>query len=194
MKKVILILSLLISFQIMAQSVSSKTALLLIDIQNFYFPEGKWELVDPDEAGENAKLLLDHFRNTDQLVIHVRHDTEPGGEIHQLVKPLKSEDLITKQEVNSFKNTELLNILKENGIETLVICGMQTHMCVEAATRAAADFDFKCILVKDACATRDLNFDGENIAARKVHLSTLSTLTSYAQILDTKTYLSQTTK
>jgi nicotinamidase-related amidase len=93
--------------------------------------------------------------------------------------------------VNCFLGTDLLDFLKTNKIDTLVICGMQTHMCVEAATRAASDYGFKCILIHDACATKDLKFGEKTIKAEDVHYSTLSTLKNYALVESTKEYLSK---
>lgn len=173
---------------IFAQS-SSKTALLLIDIQDFYFPGGKAALVEPEAAAEKAALLLANFRAKQQLVVHVRHDFEPGGDIHQLLSPRADEKVITKKEVNSFKDTDLLDYLQEHKIDTLVIAGMQTHMCLEAAVRAAHDFGFVCFVVQDACATQDLVYRGNIIEAKDVHQSTLHTLRAYAKIIDTAQFL-----
>jgi nicotinamidase-related amidase len=166
-----------------------KSALLLIDIQDFYFPGGKSALVEPEKAAVNSALLLDRFRARDLLVIHVRHNSEPGGKINDIVAPLPGEKIISKNEVSSFKGTDLGDFLKSNSIDTLVICGMQTHMCVEAATRAGSDLGYKCILVHDACATKDLKFGDRIIKSEDVHYSTLSTLRSYAAVKSTEEYL-----
>jgi len=173
---------------------NGKTALLLIDIQNFYFPGGKSELVEPIKAAENAAKILAEFRKDGMPVIHVRHNSEPGGEIHKLVEPLPGEKIISKSAVNAFVGTDLLDYLKAENISALVICGMQTHMCVEAATRAASDFGFNCILIKDACTTKDLRYDGRVIKAEDVHYSTLSTLSNYATIESTAQFLERKLK
>jgi nicotinamidase-related amidase len=179
--------ALLISLISVAQN--GKTALLLIDIQNFYFPGGKSELVEPVKAAENAAKILKEFRKEGMPVIHVRHNSEPGGEINKLVEPLQGEKIISKSAVNSFVGTDLLDYLRAENISTLVICGMQTHMCVEAAIRAASDLGFSCILIKDACTTKDLMFDDRVIKAKDVHYSTLSTLRNYATIESTAQFL-----
>jgi len=84
-----------------------------------------------------------------------------------------------------------LKYLKDHSIKKLVICGMMTHMCVEAAVRAARDFGFECTVIQDACATGALTFDKKRISADDVHYSTLSTLSDfYAQVMDTNTFLS----
>ena len=169
---------------------SVNTAFLVIDIQNFYFPGGKWELVNPEKASLNAKRILESFRKKKQLVIHVRHNSKDQSEIHKHVAPLSSEKVISKDHANSFKDTDLLNYLKDNQIQNLIICGMMTHMCVEAATRAAHDYGFQCTVIHDACTTRSLKFGDKTIHAEEVHYSTLSSLSgSYAKIVDTETYL-----
>ena len=171
---------------------NTKTALLLIDIQNFYFPGGRLPLVNPEEASLKAGKLLNRFREKDLMVIHVRHKTQPGGEIHKHVKPLETEKVISKNHANGFKDTDLLAYLREHEIKRLVICGMMTHMCVEAATRAAHDFDFECVVVHDACATRSLKFQDREIPAEAVHYSTLASLSRYyARVMDTETFLKE---
>ena len=57
-----------------SQTTESKTALIIVDIQDFYFPGGDAELINPEEASLNAKKLLEYFREKDMTVIHVRHN------------------------------------------------------------------------------------------------------------------------
>ena len=167
-----------------------RTALLLVDIQDFYFPGGKVQLENPELAGMNAGLLLDQFRKHGYPVYHVRHQFDPGGEIHAYVAPRAGEPIITKQQVNAFLDTDLLSLLRADSVKQLVICGMQTHMCVEAAVRAAHDFGFTCILVEDACATRALQYQEMIIPSRYVHYSTVKTLEdTYATIVTTEAFL-----
>jgi nicotinamidase-related amidase len=175
-----------------SQEAETKTALLIIDVQEFYFPGGALPLENPEAASLNTKKLLKKFRDEDKTVIHVGHIVSKEGAFHTDVKPLEGEKVIMKDEVSAFKGTDLLQYLKENRVERLVICGMQTHMCVEAAVRAAADLDFVCILVGDACATQDLKYDDSTISARDVHNSTLSSLSrTYARVVDTDPYLKE---
>ncbi|RPI41758.1 MAG: cysteine hydrolase [Bacteroidetes bacterium] len=167
-----------------------KTGLLIVDIQEFYFPGGKLQLEGPETAGMNAGLILDQFRRRGLPVFHVRHNYQPGGEFHKYVKPLDGEAVISKDQVNPFLDTPLLELIKADSVNRLVICGMQTHMCVEAAVRAAHDLGIDCILVSDACATRALQYDEHIIPARNVHLSTLESLRgSYARITTTEDLL-----
>ncbi len=179
-------------FQIEASGMSDpkETALLLIDIQNFYFPGGNWELVNPEKACFNAQKLLTKFRENKNIIVHIRHNAEPGGEIHKLVQPLQNELVISKNSANCFKDTELYDYLIAHQIKKLVICGMMTHMCVEAATRAGSDYGFECLVVGDACATRAVEFNGKKVSAEDVHISTLSTISgSYAKVMDVEKFL-----
>ena len=144
------------------------------------------QLVNPEMAGINAGLLLDHFREHQMPVYHVRHNFEPGGDIHPYVKPLEGEPVISKDQVNAFIGTALLELIQADSVEQLVICGMQTHMCLEAAVRAASDLGFSCLVASDACATRSLQYGEHIISAENVHYSTLNTLQgTYARVLTT---------
>lgn len=190
MNKIInLILTILIfqlSVNAQQKSENIKTALLIIDIQNFYFPGEGTGLVNAEPASLVAKEILQIFRDKDQLVVHVRHKSSSGFEIHKNVEPIADEKVITKEEINAFLNTELLDYLKGNEINRLVIIGMQTQMCLEAAVRAAHDFGFECFVIEDACATRDLTFDDKVIKAGDVHYSTLATIKGggYASVIN----------
>ncbi len=164
---------------------SIKTALLLVDIQNFYFPGEGPGLINAETAALAAKGVLQIFRDQQQLVVHIRHQSVKGFEIHPNVAPLPSEKVITKQEVNSFHKTDLLEYLKDHGVNRLIIIGMQTQMCLEAAVRAAHDFGFECLVVQDACATKDLKFGGKTVRAEEVQTAVLATLTDgrYAKVI-----------
>jgi nicotinamidase-related amidase len=173
------------------------TALLVIDIQNDYFPGGAMELEAADAAGAKAGIALEKFRKSGDPVIHVRHlSVRPGStfflpgtkgaEIHEAVKPLGGESVIEKNFPNSFRATRLEQTLKESGIKNLVVAGMMTHMCVDATVRHAADLGYKITLLGDACATRAQSYAGEKVPARQVHTAFLAALNGfYAKVLDT---------
>jgi len=188
--KNLILLGILIAFtfQSFAQKLDS-TALILIDIQEFYFPGGAAELSEPEAAAEQAKKILTYFRENNRLVVHVRHDFEPGGDIHKLVEPIRGEKVFTKREVNAFLGTGLKDYLDQYHIKNVVLAGMQTHMCLEGGTRAAHDLGYQCTVIGDACATRDLKFGESTITAKDVHASTLATLKSYAKIQSAEDFL-----
>ena len=172
-----------------------KKGLILVDIQNDYFPGGRMELAGISEAGQKAAELLSIFRENNWLTFHIQHlsvrkgatfflpDTK-GAEIHDCIKPLSDEQVIQKFYPNSFRETALLEELKKKQVEQLVICGAMSHMCIDATTRAAFDFGFECLVIQDACATRNLEFGGKTIAAEEVHGSFMAALSAaYASVL-----------
>ncbi len=170
-------------------------ALLLIDIQNDYFPGGRMELQGSVEAAQVAGRLLDYFRKCRLPVIHFQHlaikpgatffiPGTPGADLHERVKPLAGEQVIQKHFPNSFRETELLEYLQSTRIRQLVIAGMMTHMCVDATTRAATDYGYECQIVQDGCATRNLSLNGQEVMARDVHISFLAALNgSYGRVV-----------
>ena len=177
-------------------------ALILIDIQNDYFPGGKNELENSIQAGQNAARILSHFRLQHLPLVHIQHiSNRPGAtfflpetngaEIHPLLKPAEGETIFQKHFPNSFRDTPLLDHLHRLGVKRLVFAGMMTHMCVDATTRAANDFGFDCLLIHDSCATRVLRFKDLEIPAAHVHGSFLAALASYAKILSTDELLMQ---
>lgn len=179
----------------------TKTALLLIDIQNDYFEGGTNPLEGSLEAGLNAQKLLSHFRKHSLPVIHIRHisnrpgstfflpDTE-GADIHQCVSPTGGEEIVRKHFPNSFFQTNLLNLLKSKEITNLVICGMMTHMCVDATVRAAKDLGYNSVLIEDACATKDLKFKERTVKATDVQIAFLSALAPfYSTVVSTEEYI-----
>ncbi len=172
------------------QAAETRTALIIIDVQDFYFPGGALPLEGPEAASLNCKKLIDKFRAEDQEIVHVGHKVREGGGFYTDVAPLEGEKIVMKSEVSAFNGTDLTAYLQENKITNLVICGMQTHMCVEGAVRAAYDLGFEVLLVGDACATRTLKNDDDAVAGADVHKSTLMTLNgAYAKVVDTETFL-----
>lgn len=190
MKKILTLLVIALAAQNLysQNSDTSKTALLIIDVQDFYFSGGAVELVNPQVAADNAALLLASFRQKGMPVIHIKHESKTQSDIQSTVKPVEGEEIFTKKEVSAFNGTGLNEYLKSIGVKNLVICGMQTHMCVEGAVRAGYDLGYSIILVHDACATRNLKWGDDIIPAKMVHLSTLATLKSYAKIVSTNEF------
>jgi nicotinamidase-related amidase len=177
------------------------TALLLIDIQNDYFPNGRLPLEKSTEACQKAQEVLQACRAKQMPIIYIQYiSTHPnaghflpctkGVEIHPNVQPMKNETIIKKHYPNSFKDTSLLNHLTKNNIKNLVIVGMMTHMCVEATVRAAYDLGFNCTVLSDACATKNLEFNNMLIPAQTVHNAFLAALQPlYSDVITVKELL-----
>ena len=179
-----------------------KIGLILIDIQKDYFPGGRMELVGMNDASRNARELLRFFREKKWPIFHIQHiavrdgatfflPNSVGMEIHENVKPLLGETIIQKHHPNSFLNTKLHEELLKAGIESVVICGAMSHMCIDATTRAAADLGFQCIVVHDACATKDLIFGDKAVSAEMVHSAFMAALQPvYAKVMDLSSFTS----
>ena len=157
-----------------------KSALVLIDIQNDYFPGGALELTGMTRAAAQAREVLAIGRQARRPIFHVQHlalgpdaaffrPNTVGVEIHQSLRPLPGEALVQKHYPNAFRDTGLLEVLQGAGVGEVIIAGAMSHMCVDATTRAAFDFGFTCTVIHDACATRDLVFQGQTIPAAQVH-------------------------
>jgi len=162
-------------------------ALLLVDIQNDYFPGGAMEVVGAEAAAAQAAALLAGFRARSLPVIQIQHlaarpgatfflPGTAGAEIHASVAPLAGEPVFIKHFPNSFRETPLLEHLRQTNITRLAIAGMMTHMCIDTTTRAAADLGFACVLCHDACATRALSFNGVAVPAAQVQAAYLAAL------------------
>lgn len=165
------------------------SALVLVDIQQDYFPGGKMEVVGAVEASRAAKRLLEFFRKKKLPVIHIQHISKRidatfflpdtvGINFHENVTPLANETIFKKNFPNSFRDTGLQEHLLSRGIKELVICGMMSHMCIDATVRAAFDKGYKCIIAHDACAARNLVFQGTDIPASQVHGSYMAALSA----------------
>jgi len=171
------------------------TALLIIDIQNDYFPGGAMELVGALEAGNHARRALTAFREKLLPVVHIQHvavhpgatfflPNTPGMDIHPCVAPKAGEVIIQKHYANAFRETPLLEHLRKEGISRLAIVGMMTHMCVDTSVRAAADHGFECLLAHDACATRAQSFGGVSVSAESVQAAFLAAIDgTFAKVL-----------
>lgn len=183
-----------------------KQALIVVDIQNDYFPQGKWPLVGADAAADNAVRLIKAFRDAGDSVVHIRHEftseeapfftpNSEGAKLHPKVLNRADEPVVLKHFVNSFRETELKSILDEQGIKELVVVGSMSHMCVDGITRAAADFGYTVTVIHDACATRDLEFNGVTVPAAQVHAAFMAALAfAYASVVSTNEYLTRSRK
>ena len=169
-----------------------KQALLIIDIQNDYFPEGKSELHEADKALLKVNQLENSFLSEQKPIIYIQHIKHQlnadffeagtiGCELHPNLKLQEQSIIIEKHFPNSFLETELLETLKKIEIEQLVICGMMT--------RAAKELGFQPVLISDATATKDLIFENKKVLAENVQISFLSALQNFAQVLTADQFL-----
>lgn len=178
-------------------------ALVIIDVQIDYFPGGRMEVVNSEAAAMRAKSLLEAFRNQNYPIVHVQHISTredatfflpgtAGVEIHRCVLPLADEKVITKHFPNGFRDTELEEFLRENGVNKITFCGMMSHMCIDATVRAAFDKGFTCTVADDACATRSLSHGGIDVPSFNVHAAYMAALGAvYAKVISTEKIIKQ---
>ena len=179
----------------------SRQALIVVDIQNDYFPAGKWPLVGIEAAADNAARIIQATRDADGLVVHVRHeftsDNAPffapdseGAKLHAKVVNRPEEPVVLKHFVNAFRDTELKALLDQHDVDQLVIVGAMSHMCIDGISRAAADLGYTVTVVHDACASRDLEFNGVTVPAAQAHAAFMAALAfAYASVVSTEQYL-----
>jgi nicotinamidase-related amidase len=171
----------------------STTALLIIDMQNYFCHRPEYDLNDPEQVElkeeweqfyqilddtviPNNQKILERFRNEGMLVSHARIacqlkdgrdrslsqkatgfnelllplGTEPAEIIDEL-KPIEDEIVVVKTTDSAVTGTNLRLLLRNCGIDTVVVTGVFTDQCVSGTVRALADESFKVWLIEDAC-------------------------------------------
>jgi nicotinamidase-related amidase len=181
--------------------VVTTNALVIVDVQNDYFAEGRFPLDGMEAAATNAAAALGHARAAGIPVFHVRHEIpmagapffEPGTEgadIHPAVAPAGEEPILTKNFPNSFRKTDLEAHLRAAGIDEVVVVGAQSNMCIDATARAANDLGFNVRVLHDACAAKGQEFEGVAIPADTVHRAFMAALSpAYATVSSTADFI-----
>jgi len=105
----------------------------------------------------NVQRLLTFFRRRDMLVIYTMLET--GDRIPELIAPSrermerKREFVLNKFSAGAFSTSAIDNVLRENGIATILVTGTDTAGCVLATLTGANDRTYQTILVEDACVS-----------------------------------------
>ncbi|HEY3563250.1 MAG TPA: isochorismatase family protein [Kribbella sp.] len=144
----------------------SRTALIVIDVQESFRVRPNWQLVNhPDIAGRVNRLVR-AARDREELVVWVLH-TEPGtggafdpalGDVRLIegLEPLPGEPIITKTSHNAFTTTNLQQLLTQHGAGEIVVCGIRTEQCCETTARVGSDLGYDVVFVTEATATMAL--------------------------------------
>ena len=162
-------------------------ALVVVDIQNDYFPGGANPLDGPEAAAGQARTLLDAFRASGEQIVHVKHVWDapdalylrpgtPGGEINDAVRPRGRGGRRREGVSQCLPGDAPRRAAEGRRRGPLVVCGMMTSMCVDATVRAAVDLGYDVAVAHDACATMALEFGDRRIAAADVHAAFLAAL------------------
>jgi nicotinamidase-related amidase len=163
----------------------SNSAVVMIDAQMEYVT-GLLPLDGVETALEEGGRLLAAARQAGRPIIHVQQKGRPGGlfdpegpsfPIAGAVAPQGGEPVVVKGLPNAFSGTELEDVLKEAGAESVIFAGFMTHMCVSSTVRNALDRGVACTVLASACATRDLP-DGRGgvVTAAELHRAELAAL------------------
>ena len=168
-------------------------ALIVIDVQNA-IDDPKWDRRGQPEAEAMIARLLAAWRERRLPVVHIRHDsTDPaspyrpgteGNEFKREVAPQMGEPIIDKRTNNAFIGTDLMDVLDELQVRSLVVTGVLLENSVDATVRMAAGLGFEVLVPGDAVASIDRkDYRGKQWTAEDVHALSLSVLNGeYAQI------------
>lgn len=140
-----------------------KKALIVIDIQNDYFPGGAFTLENANEACKGTIEAIEQAKRDGWLVVGVQHvnsadalafkpDTE-GVKIHNtIVAALGDAPIVVKSEADSFFKTNLEQIVRDAGITDLYLTGMMTQHCVTHTALSPQASDMKVHIITKGCA------------------------------------------
>jgi nicotinamidase-related amidase len=169
---------------------------VIVDAQRVYV-DGRLFLPGVNAALAEIARLLARARAAGTPVIHVVQHGRSGGAIcdpngpdiaiAEPASPLAGENVIIKRLPSSFAGTTLEETLKRLGRTHLIVVGFMTHMCVSTTVRAALDHGYRCTVIANACATRDLP-DGRGgiVPAAVVHRANLAALADrFARVVET---------
>src|SRR5690606_36378807 len=164
----------------------SKTALLIIDAQNEMFDPSN-PVYQSEKLLENLRSLINKARSAQVPVIYVQHN-DAGlvketdfWQIHSSLTPKEEDLVIQKWSADSFQETGLLETLKSEGIQQLVIGGNQTEHCIASTTQSASDLGYDVILAKDAHGT----WDSDGISAEQIISQQNGLLSHFATLQET---------
>lgn len=163
-------------------------ALLLIDVQKEYFPDGRRPLPEMDAALEPIQTLIAHFRTADAPIVFVQHvtlDPDPdvpfaahtvGAELHDALLVEPADARVVKSFPNAFYQSWLLATLQGHCVSELVIAGAMTQTCIDSTVRSAIDFGYGVTVASDACVADALEWEGVPLPAAQVQAVFLAAL------------------
>ena len=152
--------------------------LLVIDVQNDYFPGGKLPLWNTEATLNNIEAAVLKALTKQMPVIFVQQFTDPqtaemfnegteGAEIHPRLKAVAPDaHIVVKAFADSFYQTNLDELLTKLNVTTLLVCGMMTQNCVTHTAISRAAEKYEVFILSDCCTTVSALI--HNIALRAV--------------------------
>ena len=144
-----------------------KTAFIIIDVQNILVETG----FQTESLLEKISYLQNQARSKNIEIIYVQHIETPEAQTSEdwqfspLLKRQANEKIFQKKYNSIFKETGLKEYLDQQGIEQLVLCGMQTEYCVDTSVKVAFEYGYQLVIPEGAVTT----FDGEDIPAETLN-------------------------
>ena len=144
-----------------------KTAFIIIDVQNILVKTG----FQTKGLLEKISYLQNQARSKNIEIIYVQHIENPEAqisedwELSELLNRKPDEKVFQKKYNSIFKETGLREYLDKQGIEKLVLCGMQTEYCVDTSVKVAFEYGYQLIIPEGTCTT----FDGKDIPAETIN-------------------------
>lgn len=171
--------------------IDMKKALLVVDVQVMPFiwkNYGGKSLYEENNLMKNISSLIEKAREADAPVYYIlytesegspRSKGEPMWQVHPQVAPQETDRLIIKYHADSFLNTELHQLLQQDDVDTVVICGIQTEFCIDTTVKSAFSHGYHVVLVENGHST----FDSELLKAETIIAHHCLILDQFADII-----------
>ncbi len=144
-------------------------ALLVIDLQNDYFPDGKFPLWNTDVVLENIEraiekaeaqnipvVIIQHIANSEMGIAPFFNKETKGANIHsRILAAAPNAPVVVKEFADSFEQTTLEETLTKLGATELLVCGMMTQNCVTHTAISKAAEKYSVSILVDCCTTVD---------------------------------------
>lgn len=140
-----------------------KNALVVIDIQNDYFPGGAFTLENADAACQAAVDIIEQAKRDGWLVVGIEHNSPPGApalvagtegaKTHPAIAAaLGDAPVVTKRQADSFFETNLEQLLRDAGVTDVYLTGMMTQNCVTHTALSPQAQGMKIHILANGCA------------------------------------------